>query len=159
MRRAHDWLRQTILTVVDWFYPLFRRFMPQQTYRYAACGGFNTVLDIFLFFVSYNYVFHKEPIPVYGAIVITPHSILIFLPFYFPHCVLFKQVCGLAADGYCQAGIAHEIFHCSLWLYWPELYVPENSGGILWLVSNSGQDSDDCLCCHVQLPEPEKLHV
>ncbi len=83
MRRAHDWLRQTILAVVDWFYPLFRRFMPQQTYRYAACGGFNTVLDIFLFFVSYNYVFHKEPIPVYGAIIITPHIAAFLFAFLF----------------------------------------------------------------------------
>ncbi len=83
MRRVHDWLRQTILAVVDWFYPLFRRFMPQQTYRYAACGGFNTVLDIFLFFVSYNYVFHKEPIPVYEAIVITPHIAAFLFAFLF----------------------------------------------------------------------------
>ncbi|HAK12626.1 MAG TPA: phenylalanine 4-monooxygenase, partial [Chitinophagaceae bacterium] len=57
--------------------------MPQQTYRYAACGGFNTVLDIFLFFVSYNYVFHKEPIPVYEAIVITPHIAAFLFAFLF----------------------------------------------------------------------------
>lgn len=83
MRRAHDWLRQTILAVVDWFYPFFRRFMPQQTYRYAACGGFNTVLDILLFFVGYNYVFHKEPIPVYGSIIITPHIAAFLFAFLF----------------------------------------------------------------------------
>lgn len=69
--------------VVDWFYPLFRRFMPQQTYRYAACGGFNTVLDIGLFFVGYNYVFHKEAIPVYGSIIITPHIAAFLFAFLF----------------------------------------------------------------------------
>lgn len=36
--------------------------MPLQTYRYAACGAFNTALDISLFFVSYNYIFQKQTI-------------------------------------------------------------------------------------------------
>lgn len=36
--------------------------MPLQTFRYAACGGFNTVLDISLFFVSYNFIFEKMPL-------------------------------------------------------------------------------------------------
>jgi putative flippase GtrA len=36
--------------------------MPLQTFRYAACGGFNTVLDITLFFVSYNFILHKQPV-------------------------------------------------------------------------------------------------
>jgi putative flippase GtrA len=46
--------------------------MPHQTFRYAACGGFNTVLDIGLFFVSYNYLFHKEPQSI-GPLTISPH--------------------------------------------------------------------------------------
>ncbi len=40
--------------------------MPLQTFRYAACGGFNTSLDITLFFVSYNYLFKKLPLHVNG---------------------------------------------------------------------------------------------
>ena len=34
--------------------------MPLQTFRYAACGGGNTVLDIVIYFISYNYIFNKE---------------------------------------------------------------------------------------------------
>ncbi len=60
MRNLHEHIRAFLLRVVDFFYPLFRKLMPLQTYRYAACGGFNTSLDIFLFFISYNYIFHKE---------------------------------------------------------------------------------------------------
>lgn len=62
MRKLHEQIRTLILKVVDFFYPLFRRFMPQQTYRYAACGGFNTLLDIGLFFISYNYIFQKQTV-------------------------------------------------------------------------------------------------
>jgi len=36
--------------------------MPLQTFRYAACGGFNTGMDITLFFIAYNFIFHKQPV-------------------------------------------------------------------------------------------------
>lgn len=42
-------MKRLILSVVDFFFPLFSKFIPLQTFRYAACGGANTVLDIILF--------------------------------------------------------------------------------------------------------------
>jgi putative flippase GtrA len=65
-------MRTLILKFIDLFYPLFRRFMPLQTFRYAACGGFNTVLDILIFFISYNFIFRKQVVH-FGAIAISPH--------------------------------------------------------------------------------------
>jgi hypothetical protein len=62
MQKLHKYISHFILSVVDWFYPMFQKLMPKQTYRYAACGGFNTVLDIGLFFVAYNFVLHKNTI-------------------------------------------------------------------------------------------------
>lgn len=53
-------IRNTIIGFVDFFYPLFRPFMDKQTFRYAACGGSNTLLDIFLYFISYNFILQKE---------------------------------------------------------------------------------------------------
>ncbi len=47
-------------SIIDWFYPPFKRFMPLQTFRYAACGGGNTLLDICLFFIIYKFVLHKQ---------------------------------------------------------------------------------------------------
>ena len=46
-----------ILGVLDFFYPLFRRFMPLQAFRYAACGGGNTLLDILIYMLSLRYLF------------------------------------------------------------------------------------------------------
>jgi putative flippase GtrA len=46
--------------------------MPLQTYRYAACGGFNTMLDILIFFISYNFIFHKQVVHI-GGIAISRH--------------------------------------------------------------------------------------
>ena len=62
MLRIHHFIKNTILSIVDFFYPLFKKFMPIQTYRYAACGGFNTMIDISLFFVGYNFIFKREPL-------------------------------------------------------------------------------------------------
>ena len=47
-------------SVIDWFYLPFKRFMPLQTFRYAACGGGNTILDISLFFLIYKFILHKQ---------------------------------------------------------------------------------------------------
>lgn len=82
MKKLHLVFSATILQVVDFFYPLFRRFMPLQTFRYAACGGFNTALDIFLFFVGYNYVFNKLPVHV-GALTMAPHIAAFLFAFCF----------------------------------------------------------------------------
>lgn len=49
-----------IMAAIDFFYPPFRKLMPIQTFRYAACGGGNTVLDIFLYFISYNFILQKQ---------------------------------------------------------------------------------------------------
>lgn len=55
--------------------------MPKQTFRYAACGGFNTLLDICLFFVSYNYLFLKQPFIV-GNLIISPHIAAFIVGFF-----------------------------------------------------------------------------
>jgi len=69
MRKIHEYISSLILNTVDWFYPMLKKIMPLQTFRYAACGGFNTSLDIVLFFVSYNYLFQKSAIHVNGFAV------------------------------------------------------------------------------------------
>lgn len=59
--------------VIDRFYiPPLRKVIPLQTFRYAACGGFNMVLDTLLFAVLYNYVFARHNLNL-GFIVISPH--------------------------------------------------------------------------------------
>ena len=98
MQKLHKFVSGFILQVVDWFYPLFSRFMPKQTYRYAACGGFNTVLDIGLFFIAYNYILDKSGVQFY-SLTVSPHiasfilSFIITFPtgFYLSRYVVFQQ--------------------------------------------------------------------
>jgi len=53
-------LKGWIIALIDFFYPPFRKLMPIQTFRYAACGGGNMLLDIFLYFVAYNFIIRKH---------------------------------------------------------------------------------------------------
>lgn len=89
MQKIHHSTRNFLLSLIDLLYPLFKRFMPLQTFRYAACGGFNTSLDITLFFVSYNYIFKRQPISfpsVFPHLLISPHiaAFLVGFMFSFP---------------------------------------------------------------------------
>jgi putative flippase GtrA len=65
-------MRNFIISIIDFFYPPFRRLMPLQTFRYAACGGGNVVLDICLYFISYNFIFRKQVVD-FGFIAFKPH--------------------------------------------------------------------------------------
>jgi len=49
-----------LMPLIDFFYPPFRRFMPLQTFRYAACGGANQALNLIIYYISYNFIFNKE---------------------------------------------------------------------------------------------------
>jgi putative flippase GtrA len=53
-------LRNRIINLIDWFYPPFKRLMPLQTFRYAACGGSNMILDISIFYISLHYILHQN---------------------------------------------------------------------------------------------------
>jgi putative flippase GtrA len=98
MLKLHEIIRKIILDVIEWFYPLFKKVMTLQTFRYAACGGANTVLDILLFFVSYNFILHKAIIHI-GWLTISPHiasfiiSFCITFPlgFYLSRYVVFQE--------------------------------------------------------------------
>ena len=76
--------KKHIISFIDFFYPPFSKIMPVQTFRYAACGGANTFLDILIFFVSYNFILHKEDLNL-GFFTFKPHVAAFIISF----CVSF----------------------------------------------------------------------
>ncbi|MDP3912148.1 MAG: GtrA family protein [Bacteroidota bacterium] len=85
-------LRTIIIQTVDYFYAPFQHLIPLETYRYAATGGFNTVLDISLYFVFYNFILDKQVIDLY-IVSISPHiaAFLIVFPMTFFTGFLFAR--------------------------------------------------------------------
>lgn len=76
---------QIITKIVDFFYRPFSKYIPQQLFRYAACGGGNMLLDWVLYFLIYNFVIGHELVYIslpfasnLSHICLTPH-ILTFL--------------------------------------------------------------------------------
>lgn len=58
--------------------------MPLRTFRYAVCGGGNVLLDLTIYFISYNFVLHKQNLDL-GFIVFKPHIGALLMAF----CVSF----------------------------------------------------------------------
>jgi putative flippase GtrA len=58
--------------------------MPLQTFRYAASGGSNMLLDIFVYYISYNFILHKQVLDL-GFIAFKPHIAALWMAF----CVSF----------------------------------------------------------------------
>lgn len=81
MRTIHNKTRKAIFAVLDVFYPLFKRFMPLQTYHYAACGGSNTLFNIFLYHIFYNYLLKGQVLHL-GLLAFKPHVAAFILAFF-----------------------------------------------------------------------------
>ena len=77
-------IRNLINRIIDWFYPPFSRFIPIETFRYAASGGANMVLDIILYFLVFHFALHERNLDL-GLVVISPHiaAFLIVFPITF----------------------------------------------------------------------------
>ncbi|HET9824267.1 MAG TPA: GtrA family protein [Chitinophagaceae bacterium] len=80
MRKYLHSVRDFIISGIDYFYPLFSKILDLQTFRYAACGGANSVFDILLYSFTYNYILQKSIIH-FGGIAISPYIAAMMITF------------------------------------------------------------------------------
>lgn len=73
-------MKQKLTSILDFFYPPFRKLMPIQTFRYAACGGANTLLGLAVFKILLVTVFERENVDL-GFYVLKPHNAALFISF------------------------------------------------------------------------------
>ena len=73
-------ISKNIIWFIDLFYPPFRKWMPEQTFRYAVCGGANTVLGLAIYFISYQFILKKENLDL-GFFAFKPHIAALFISF------------------------------------------------------------------------------
>jgi putative flippase GtrA len=69
-------MKNLILQVIDFFYRPFARLMPLQTFRYLACGGGNTLLDIILYYIMYNFALHQQDVHLPSLTISSPIAAL-----------------------------------------------------------------------------------
>lgn len=74
-------MRASILKFLDIFYPIVKPLMNKQTYYYAACGSVNMFLDLSLYFIAYNFIFHKEVVQITEKLAFEPYIAAFLLAF------------------------------------------------------------------------------
>lgn len=73
-------VRNNIISFLDWIYPPFKRLIPLQTFRYAACGGTNMIIDITVYYISYHFILHQQNLNL-GFITFKPHIAALWMSF------------------------------------------------------------------------------
>ncbi|MBR1426007.1 MAG: GtrA family protein [Paludibacteraceae bacterium] len=79
---------QIITKIIDFFYPPFRKWVPEDVFRYGVCGGGNMVLDWVLYFLLYNYVVGHELVYIYHFLPYIPNPVCIS-PHIMALCIVF----------------------------------------------------------------------
>ncbi len=80
-------LAHFITKIIDFFYRPFRRYIPEQIFRYAACGGGNMVLDWVLYFLIYNFcighnlIYIPTPFAALPQLCLSPHIATLCITF------------------------------------------------------------------------------
>ncbi len=72
--------KDRIIQLIDFFYPPFRKFIPLQTFRYAACGGTNTLLGLVIYTLTYKYILREQVLDL-GFYAFKPHIAALFIAF------------------------------------------------------------------------------
>jgi putative flippase GtrA len=73
-------LTNYVTNFIDFFHPPFKKWMPLQTFRYAACGGTNTVLGFFIYTLCYKHIFKEKVVHTWFN-AFEPHSAALFVSF------------------------------------------------------------------------------
>ncbi len=85
MQDLFFWLmKQKVTSFLDFFYPPFRKVMPLQTFRYAVCGGTNTLMGLCIYALSLHFLFNNK-IFHFGLGALKPHNAALFLS----SCIVF----------------------------------------------------------------------
>jgi putative flippase GtrA len=82
MNQLFELVASFVRAIVDFCYPLFRRFMRLQTFRYLATGSSNTLVGIFVYFTCYTYWFQGSVFNV-GFYAFKAHSAALLVSFIF----------------------------------------------------------------------------
>lgn len=73
-------IRHIVLGIIDFFHKPFENVIGKTTFRYLACGGSNTVSDIVIYYLSYNFLLLKQPVHIAG-ITIAAHIFAFIISF------------------------------------------------------------------------------
>jgi len=69
-------MRKAILSLIDFFYPPFSRWLSPHTFRYLATGGSTFATGIVIYYIAYNFILKQQDIRISGLLVTAPIAAL-----------------------------------------------------------------------------------
>ena len=81
-------MRSAISKFISFFYPPFRRLMPLQTFKYAACGAANSAIGFSVYVLCYYWVF-KGRVFDFDFYAFEPHVAALILSSFVSFCLGF----------------------------------------------------------------------
>lgn len=75
-------MRKALLRIIDFFYPLFSRWLSLHTFRYLASGGSTAACGIISYYIAYNWILHQHSVQVdfpFLPKLITAHSLALVI--------------------------------------------------------------------------------
>jgi putative flippase GtrA len=89
-------LKNVVINTIDFFYAPFAKLMPLQTFRYLACGGFNTMAGLVIYFIGLNFIYKNQIVNLgfyalkpHVAALLTAYIIGFFISFLFSKYIVF----------------------------------------------------------------------
>ena len=81
MRNFLETIGRLIRSIIDFFYPPFRKYMTKQFFRYGVSGAANMAFDWVLYFLVYHFVLKQEMLHL-GFVTLSSHiaSLAIVFP-------------------------------------------------------------------------------
>jgi len=80
MRKIFVYTGQHIRSLIDFFYPPFRKYMTLQFFRYGVSGVANMIFDWILYFLVYHFVLRQEMLHL-GVVTFSSHIAALFITF------------------------------------------------------------------------------
>jgi putative flippase GtrA len=69
-------MRKTLLSLIDFFYPPFSRWLSLHTFRYIASGGTTLMTGIVVYYVAYNFILKQQNVRIGSLLVTAPIAAL-----------------------------------------------------------------------------------
>lgn len=63
-------MRKRLLSLIDFFYPPFSRWISPHTFRYIASGGTTLAIGVVVYYIAYNFILKQEDVRI-GSLLIT----------------------------------------------------------------------------------------
>jgi len=69
-------MRKRLLSLIDFFYPPFSRWLSLHTFRYLASGGTTLAIGIVVYYIAYNFILKQQDVRIASLLVTAPIAAL-----------------------------------------------------------------------------------